>query len=256
MGTPDEKPRYGYKAVPQLSASQMAEYVCSGTSPPRRRTIIRDARFPKTSIVAQYGYAAEGLVNFLSDSNRKLDHLTTAKALLARREVRKDATDWIKRDSRSSAEAIDAFERAYNRLGFAKLDCRRVTGRLPHLADWPTRISVSLDVTIHKPVRGEGDKIGAALFLFSRGESSSKNRIERSKTIAGLIYTFCGKHLTASGEADPTLCFAVDVFGGIKYSPPGTFARKLSHIKEACEEIADRWKRIGPPSDYDGPDPG
>lgn len=233
----------------------MAEYVCSGTSPPRRRTIIRDARFPKTTIVAQYGYATEGLVNFLDDGNRKLDHLAAAKDRLERREAKRDAGPWIQRDSRFSIEAIEAFERGYNKLGFAKLDCRRVAGRLPYLTDWPTRISVSLDVTLHKLGKDGGpDHFGGALFLFSRGEQSSKNRLERSKTIAGLIYTLCEKHLTKYGEADPTMCFAVDVFGTVRHSPPGTFARKLAHIKEACEEIADRWKRIGPPADYDGPD--
>lgn len=253
MTTSQDKPKYGYKAVPQLSASQMAEYVSSGTTPPRRRTIIRNARFPKTSIVAQYGGAAEGLVNFLNDSNRNFKHLAEAAERLKRREERRDASDWIRRDSRFSIEALDAFQRNYNRLGLPKLDCRRVTGRLPLLADWPTKISVALDVTIHRFRNSERDRIGGAIFLFSRGESSSKSRVERCKTIGGLIYVFCEKHLQLQGDADPDLCFAFDVFTGTKHTPPGTFARKLGHISEACEEIADRWKRIGPPDDYDGP---
>lgn len=234
----------------------MAEYVCTGTTPTRRRTIIRAARFPKTSIVAQYGYASEGLVNFLADDNRNLRHLAAMRDRLERRAARPEATPWIKRDCQFSIEAIDAFERNYNRLGFPKLDCRPVTGRLPYLDDWRTRISVALDVTIHKPVRGEDDHLGGALFFFSRGEASTKARIERAKTVAGLIYTLCDRHLGKMGHADPALCFAVDVFAGVRHAPQGTFARKLAHIQEACEEVADRWKRIGPPDDYDGPDPG
>jgi hypothetical protein len=254
MASSSDKPRYGYKATPQLSAGQMAEYVCSGTSPTRRRTIIRDARFPKTTIIARYSYAGEGLVNFLADGNRNLRHLADMRARLERRAAKKEAGPWVTQDCQFSIEAIDAFERNYNRLGFPKLDCRQVTGRLPHLDQWPTRISVSLNITIHKPVRGEQDRVGGAVFAFSRGETSSKARVERSKTVAGLIYTFCDSHLKGMGIADPSLCFAVDVIGGVRHNPPGTFARKLSHIQEACEEIADRWKRIGPPDDYDGPD--
>jgi len=233
----------------------MAEYVCTGTTPTRRRSIIRAARFPKTSVVAQYGYASEGLVNFLADDNRNLGHLAEMRDRLERRADKRDATPWVKRDCQFSIEAIDAFERNYNRLGFPKLDCRPVTGRLPYLDDWRTRISIALDVTIHKPVRGEEDRIGGALFFFSRGEASTKARIERAKTVAGMIYTLCDRKLGSMGQADPSLYFAVDVFAGVRHSPQGTFARKLAHIEEACEEVADRWKRIGPPDDYDGPEP-
>lgn len=234
----------------------MAEYLGSSTSSTRRTSIIREARFPKTSQVAQYDKAREGLVNFLGDGTRSYKHLAEARDYLDKRGARPNATEWIKRDSRFSAEAIAAFERAYNKLSLVKLDCRPVHGRSPHLDMWPTRISVAMDFTIHKPVPGEKDKIGAAILLFSRGESSTKTRIERSKIIAGLIYTHCNRFMKGRGDSDPSLCFAVDVFNGKEHTPPGTFARKLRNVADACDEIAARWKTITPPSDYDGPDPG
>jgi hypothetical protein len=113
-----------------------------------------------------------------------------------------------------------------------------------------------MNFTVHKPVPKGKDQIGGALLLFSKGESSTKNRIERSKTIAGLIYTYCNRFMKSLGEPDPTLCFAIDVFSGVAHTPQGTFTRKLRNVGDACDEIAARWRTISPPDDYDGPDPG
>jgi hypothetical protein len=232
----------------------MAEYVGNSTSSTRRTSIIREARFPKTSQVAQYGKAREGLVNFLTDGTRSYRHIADAIDYLEKRRLKPDATPWVKRDCQGSVEAFDAFHRAYNKLGLAKLDCRPIHGRQPALDMWPTKVSVSMNFTVHKPVAGAKDRIGGAILLFSRGETSSKTRIERSKTIAGLIYTFCNRFHASLGTPDPALCLAVDVFGGVAHTPQGTFAKKLRNVEDACDEIADRWKRITAPDDYDGPD--
>jgi hypothetical protein len=68
------------------------------------------------------------------------------------------------------------------------------------------------------------------------------------------MFTYCGAALQAMGTPDPALCLAVDVFAGTAHKPPGTFATKLKHVADACEEIAARWKTIPPPDDYDGPE--
>lgn len=245
--------KYRYRAHPQMSANQIAEYLQS--TPQGRTRLIRSARFPSTSVVAQYVKAREGLVHFLGDAARSIRHLADAADYLEKRQRRTDATEWIQRDSRGSLEAINTFQRSYNRLSFPKLECRPVTGRLPFLDMWPTRISVDLDVTIHVPNRDAADRIGGVVLLFSRGEPKTKARVEKCKTIAGLVLTFCGRHMKGMGEPDPSLCLAVDVINGVEHRPAGTFARGLASIESAAEEIASRWRSVSPPSDYDGPDP-
>jgi hypothetical protein len=182
--------------------------------------------------------------------------LAKATDYLDRRDARPDAGEWIRRDKRLSKEAIETFQRLYNKLKLSPLDCRPITTRQPPLDMWPTRISVHLDATTHRHVANGHDRIGGLIFLFSRGETSSAKRAAKCKTIAGLAHTFCARFLTGNADPDLSLCFAVDVFGGISHPPPGTFARQLSHIEDACEEIAGRWRNIEPPDDYDGPDPG
>ncbi|MGP0058861.1 MAG: hypothetical protein ACLPID_06215 [Beijerinckiaceae bacterium] len=250
MGITERK--YRFRASPQLSAAQIAAYLVA--SPTRRKSIIRDARFPKQSVVAQYGRAREGLVTFLNDGNRNIRHLVDATDALTKRQERRDATDWLKRDCKQSIEAISAFQRAYNRLGIKVVDCRTAPTRLPVLDEWATKISVDLDVTLHVPTNSGRDRVGAAILLFSRGESGSNTRIEQSKTIATLIFQFCTQFMDGRGDPDKKLCFAIDVFAGLSHGPQGI--RKLDHIRDACEEIATRWSAIDPPDDYDGPDPG
>jgi hypothetical protein len=125
----------------------------------------------------------------------------------------------------------------------------------PHLDQRLTKISVSLDLTIHRPTKGGKDHVGGVMLLFSRGETSTNSRIERSKIIAGLIYTYGSRFLAGQGDPEPSLCLAVDMFGGVAHAPPGTFARKLRDVEDACGEIAASWKTIAPPDDDDGPDP-
>jgi hypothetical protein len=46
------KRKYGYNPDPRLSANQLAEYLTA--TPTRRKSIIREAKFPKKSVVARY----------------------------------------------------------------------------------------------------------------------------------------------------------------------------------------------------------
>lgn len=243
--------KYTYRPTPQLSANQLSDYLTA--SPPRRKAIIVAAKFPKTSVVAQYEGARVGLVKFLNDGTRSFRHLTDAVDGQARRHSRADATDWVKRDSRSSIEAIEAFQASYNKLGVTKLDCREVTGRQPLLDNWQTKISVHLNLTVHRPTSGETDKVGGVILAFSKGEDKDRKRHDRLKTTANLIFLFCQRFLTHYGEADKKLCFAVDVFARKSVQPSGEYLRGMKQIEESCEEIADRWDAIAPPDDYDGP---
>lgn len=231
----------------------MAEYLTA--SPPRRKTIIQEARFPKVSVVAQYQKARESLVEFLSDGTRSLNHFARATEYLSRREARPDATEWLKRDSRFSNEAIEVFQRAYNKLGFPKIACEQLHGRHGALVFGPTRVSVDLDVVTRRRNMKGRDHIGGVVLVFSKGEPLNRKRIERCKVLAGLCYTFCSTFLKDFGDIDRTLCLAVDVFGQLAYKPPGTFAVKLKHVEESCEEIGARWRTVAPPADYDGPEP-
>lgn len=234
-----------------MSANQLAEYLTA--SSPRRKAIIVGAKFPKTVVVAQYDGARVGLSKFLGDGTRSFRHLTDAVESQTRRGARPDATDWVRRDAGASIEAIEAFQTSYNKTGLTKLNCRLVTGRQPLLDGWRTKVSVSLDLTVHKTTRAEKDKVGGVVFAFAKGEDKDKKRHDRLKVVSNLIFVFCERYLGHHGDPDKDLCFAVDVFAKKLVQPTGEFLRGMRLVVESCEEIADRWDNIAPPEDYDGP---
>lgn len=204
--------------------------------------------------MALYDGARQGCTQFLNDNGRSFRHITDSVERLNKRLTRSDLTEWVRKDSLASIEAIEAFQTHYNKTGLSKFDCREVTGRQPYIDEWPTRISVSLDLTVHRPTRGERDKVGGVILFFAKGEDKDNKRFERLKTAANLIFVFASRFLTHHGDADKKLCFAVDVFGRRIVQPTGEFLRGTKLIAESCEEIADRWSAIAPPADYDGPE--
>lgn len=240
------KPKYAYNPEPRLSANQLSEYLTA--SPGRRKSIVKAAKFPKTVVVAHYDGAWKAIPKFLCDNARPFSHLTGAVVALKSKSEDPTQTAWVKDDSQMSVEAITAFQKGYNKLGLAGVECRRVTGQLPKLAISGVEISVALDMTVHK-----GDRAGGAVLMISKAESSARERSDRGRNSAVLAYLFSQQHLTHLGEIDRKLCLSIDVFGGSSYPCPDTFKRKISNMEDSCEEVALRWGTTTPPDDYDGP---
>ncbi len=245
------KKKYGLNPEPRLSANQLAEYLIA--SPTRRKSIVKEAKFPKTLLVARYDAARTGVSNFLADPMRKIAILVEALDALKERENKAAATTWVKDDCRLSAEAIKAFQKLYGNLGLGKLDCKSVVTKQPKLSFNNVEISVSLDITTHCPKNGGGDSVGGIIILLSKTEQSTSARIERCKTSAVLAAMFAGEHLGYLGTPDPKICFALDIFGGRLVKAPATYKMKADNIAESCEEVALRWPGTLPPDDYDGP---
>jgi hypothetical protein len=229
--------------LPEISASLIAQYIRA--SPTRRKSIIRAAHFPKPDVIAQYDIARSGLVKFLTDDTRNYRHLANVKDRLRERQERPESSDWEKADSLRSIQAIEAFENDYNRLGFPKLQCR-LPGRLPLLDVWPTKVKVELDVIARKPSKLGPGPFGGIIFLFSKSRQTPEARIDQCRTIAGLIYVFCERHLAHLGTPNRLLCLAVDVFAERAVPAPEGFVQKLDYLADACEEIAARWDDVTP----------
>jgi hypothetical protein len=241
-----EKQKYGYNPVPRLSANALSEYLTATST--RRKSIVQGAKFPKTAIVARYDAARDGITKYLCDLGRSASILLDSIDSQKTRGAKVDASEWVKNDSALSVEAIESFQKAMNKLGLSKLECRPVTTNQPHLTIEGVRISVSLDATVH---RKEG--VGGLILLVSKAETSTTSRIDRCKTAAVLAYLFTEQNLKYLGAPDHKLCFSVDIFGGSAHPTPGTYKKKLDYIQSSCEEVALRWPITAPPADYDGP---
>jgi hypothetical protein len=244
------KPKYGYNAEPRLSANQLSDYL--NATPTRRKTIIRDAKYPKTSVVARYSGARETITDYLCDDLRSSKVINAGVESIEERGAKFAATDWTKQDCALSVEAIQAFQNGYNSLGLGKISCKAVVTKQPKLQIEGVDISVALDATTHKVGKDGANCVGGLILLFSKSDASAKSREARCRTSAVLAAVFAEKHLAYLGQAEPGLCYAMDVFGKRLFPAPKMFPTKLDHMSASCEEVALRWPTIAPPPDYDG----
>lgn len=243
--------KYRYNAEPRLSANQLAEYLKASSA--RRKGIIKDAKFPRTAVVAQYRHAREAISKFICSDIRDHKILADVTNALTEKESDEDATGWSRDDARRSLEAIQVFQKSMNAMGVDKLDCRPIAGAQPPLLIGDVTISVSLDATAHRISKGK-DMVGGVSFLFSKAaETSGTARADRCKVASVLTMLFAQEHLAYLGQADPAICFSFDVMAGKAYPAPKTYKTLLANMEAACEEVALRWAVTPAPDDYDGP---
>ena len=203
-------------------------------------------------MVARYDAARKALIKHLCDPTRSHSVLSSAIIDLTQRiDGRPDST-WVKNDSECSIEAITNFQKMTNQLGLSALNFSPLHARHPHLDIGGVKVSVTLDLIAMRPDKKGKNYVGGAILLVSKSSASSKHREERCQISAVLALQSSERNLAASGEVDPKLCMTIDVFGGKAYSAKGNYKRLMGTIHSACEEIADRWNSIIPPTGYDG----
>jgi len=252
------KRRYGLNAEPRLSANQLAEYL--GASATRRKSIIRDAKFPRTVVVDQYREAGGGISRYLTNLTTAPDVLAETMIRLQQRETAPEATDWVRQDCVQSREAIDTFLRSFNALGLGRFEFRAVTGNPPPLQIAGVSVAVNLDATVHGTRRGLEGRFGGLILSSSKsaapkGEATTptKAAAEKAANAAVLAHALCQRFPASSGQADPRLSLAMDVFAQALTPAPTAHRSRLKNIELACEEITHRWDRVEPSDDYDGP---
>jgi hypothetical protein len=146
-GSASAKRKYGFNPDPRLSANQLAEYL--GASATRRKSIIRDAKFPRPVVVAQYRDARNGISRYLTNLTTAPDVLAETMIRLQQRETAPDASDWVRQDCTQSREAIDTFLRSFNALGLGRFEFRPMAANPPALQIAGVSVVVSLDATVH-----------------------------------------------------------------------------------------------------------
>jgi hypothetical protein len=141
-------PAYGLNRQPRLSANQLAEYLSA--TPSRRTSIVREAKFPKTSQVALYRDARLAVARQLCAGPDGPDQIGVAISRLRERAADLDASSWTIDDCRRSIEVLEAFLRLGNELGLARYEFRTVSGTLPHVLISGVSVSVAISATVHR----------------------------------------------------------------------------------------------------------
>jgi hypothetical protein len=241
-----------YHPNPRLSANQISDYVFS-LSALRRRSILRDAKYPRIAIVIKYDEARLAIRKHLSGSGSGKNILADSLLTLQRRIGDEDMADGRKKDFKLSIAAIEAFQFNEAEFGFSKLTFKPSPINSPKLAIANVSISVSLDLVVEKPAKTGAKSVGAVVFIFSKTGGQEKNVDKRCKTVAMLTYQTLKTYLKTHDTVDPKLCMAVDVFSGRVYAAKTEQKQLFTNVQTNCEDVATIWPGVKPPKNYKGP---
>ncbi|GAB5456843.1 MAG: hypothetical protein Hens2KO_30720 [Henriciella sp.] len=244
------KSKYSYNPNPRLSANQLAEIV--NASPTRRKSIIVDAKFPKSVVVAKYREAMNPLKSFLGDPKRNVPNFADIISGLEAKSIDGSLTPWTRVDAANSAEALGFVHSAYNKTGLGKFDLRPLPLKQPKVVIEGVEVGASAALSVHGTFKNK-PAVGCLSLLFNKSEPSTNTREERCKAAAVLSVLYSEQHLSNFGYAAPKLSMSYDVFLGKVIVAPNTYKKRLDNMRFACEDVVLHWPTIDPPHDYDGP---
>ena len=244
------KPKYKEAQTPQVSANQLSQYLLAG--PSARKRIVQAARWQSTAVVARYRLAREAIVSCLCDDTRCHSTVAKHRAEMTNK-LGKSSSSWTNDDLESSILALDRYAAAAGQTILSKLTCTPLIGSVPPLEISGLRVKVTPSVLLKQSAgAGSPDRTGAMIAIIAKGEKSGNARKEQARTASILVWQFAQKHLAKSGEPERALCLAYDVFEGTVTPPSANYASRLQNIRDACEEILDKWYKATPPEDFDG----
>ena len=99
------------RKTPRISVNKLAEYLTA--SPAKRRSIVKDQKYPPTFRITWYEKATRAMVSFLSDPKRDDDALVQ---VIEKLYTQKAATENEQLKLNTNAQALEAFLESYSDL--------------------------------------------------------------------------------------------------------------------------------------------
>lgn len=228
----------------------MADYMRAGTAS-QRETVMRAAKFPRTTAVAAYKAARQSITDFLPENGGNLAEVDSHISRLETR-LRREPDGWMQDDLKRSIEALEAFKVAFKSCRLKRLNFTPGPADLSMSVEG-VRINSRLDARVLETA-DDGSAYGGGIVLFiAGGDTARKNIEERCKIVAALVHWNL-QTIGGNIEPLPRLCLSFDVFGKTATKAPKAIDRLRSNIESSCREVAGSWDSVAPPSGYDGPD--
>lgn len=220
---------------PQLSLNLVGEYMSSSFV--RRRSILRQAKFPEACIGPRYEPARKAAALYLTSDGDRAQLVRDLEAMLTGSE----RSRWFKQRALLCQQAIDCILRLESGLKLDPLDVAS-GGSIKHRMEIA---GVTVTVIPDLIVRGSNRKVpfvGATKFRYVKDSCVSESWAKYSTT---LLHQLVEEQLADEGRmADRRQCRFVDVFAGRIYEAPENFAKLRDDITAACEQIRDLWKSV------------
>jgi hypothetical protein len=221
---------------PQISLSLLGEYMASSFV--RKRSILKEAKFPKDFIGPQYDPAQKAAARYLAAGGGDRGQLVEdLEGLL----VGSERSRWFQRREKLCQQAIDCILKLEAELKLESLDVSlgcNVAHRMPIAG-------VTVKVIPDLIVRGVSRKkpfVGAIKFRYVKTKVISEKWAAYSATV---LHQFVEDNQAGEGgQADRRHCRFVDVFAGKIHEAPERFKELRNDIEAACEQIRELWKSV------------
>ncbi len=223
-----------HRSAPRISISKLAEYIVA--PPGRRRTLLRDQKYPSTFIVSKFREAYPALVDVMLHGGdvRLLDRY------VAEWRGRKPSSPFEAENLQLCIEALCAFRPRLLDGTFKKLSFE--SGRSEaYLPIGGVNVSVRPDLLI------PGDETGALKFYLVKSTPLTPDLPHKpgsSSHASSMLHHWVENEF---GDADPRRCKIVDVFAGVVYTAPARYTKRRDDAQAACEELALVWPAIKDP---------
>jgi hypothetical protein len=217
---------------PRVSVNRLGEYLVA--SPAGRKRIIHEQKHPCEPQYLRYPEASLAITEFLCGGL----NAGVLRAHLERFAATPPRDDFDAQRLRLCAEAVDRFAALVPLLEMEDAIVSAVGAEPPVLQVAGVDISVRPEVVLQMVDRKGNNRVGLLKLYFSKHHPLD----ERSgRYIATLLQSYAEQHLSRLGPVEPRLVRVVDVFAGTLFCAPRANTRRLSDVRLACEEIAERW---------------
>lgn len=239
--------KHRYNHDPRLSANQMAEYLSASSV--RRRSILREAKYPATVMVIRYEDAYAPIVGHFVGQE---DALAGGIVGLKQKAQNDDITDYLRENCDLCVDAIESFRGSLKNLDIGKTKFKRIESPNRKLLVSGVNVSISISMMTEETARDGKRTMGGALLVFSRSAKETE-MTERCKAIALLVYEALRTQPKTDALCVPELCMAIDVFRGRLYRAGSRRKQLWRTVETSCEEVSTVWPTVKPPTNYNGP---
>lgn len=217
----------------KISANKLGEYINS--LPNRRRTIVKDQKYPKGYIVTRYHGAKKSIIDFFVNGRGDKKKIQTEIEKLVIKSYNNSA--FQRNDNELSIKALEIFSKS-NIPNIDDYSTSRFDSNLNKLEIGGVEVSVHPDILIKGVIRGK-EFVGAIKIHISKNNPLSQSS---GKYVAALIHKFLETNNNV--KARPDFCISLDIFTGNYFTATRSFKSLRKDIEAACREIKLLWDEL------------
>lgn len=227
--------RQKVRHTPQISLNLLGEFMVSSFV--RRRSILRQAKFPHDYIGPRYDPAQKAAARYLAGGSGDRKALVSEIEAILQGSAK---SPWFKNRQNLCAQALDCILELEASLKLDGLDVSIGCNPAHRLDIGGVSVTVMPDLLVHGAGR-KGEFLGALKFRYGKTNPISQEWAAYSATT---LHQFVETLGDSVHRVDRRHCQLIDVFAGGIYEAPASYSERRKDIEAACWHIKEIWSRV------------